>query len=544
MKSCVFLAPLLACLVAACHSSPKGAGVSGPPNVAPADNAPPSTRSPADCQSPQAAALDARLLSPSQYDNTVEDILQVTGDPAQGFTGVGFAQLDDAAVEQRADAAAAVAREAAATLPAWAPCAPPATDTITCEQLLIDRIGTRVYRRPLTDDDRAQMTALFDAGVKEKDFTTGVEWLLTGLLEAPDFLYLLARPSPDETPGDVVPIEAHDLASRLAYFVWDSTPDDALMAAADADQLNDEPTLDAEVARMIADPRFSRGLTSFYSGWLHLDDFREVARDDPGFTAAVARSLSTSLLLSATQVYASPAPTLGDLLSGETYPLDATLRAFYGRAGTGDGFTPVLMDGEHRHGIFTHPGLLALLSRPDASNPIARGLFVLGSGLCQDVPAPPAGVAIPPLPPLAAGLSTRGRLEGHAQNATCKACHDLIDPPGFAFESFDSVGRFRSTDGGKPVDTSGTLLTSTDVAGPFADGDELLTKLAGSRDVRVCFARQYLQHALSRAVAAPDGCSLTRLGTMFAASGDLKQIVAAIATSDAFRLRLAEGIGP
>jgi hypothetical protein len=499
----------------------------------------------ASCPSPQAAPVNARVLSPSQYDNTVSDLLQVTGDPAQGFTGEGFAQLDDAAVEQRANAAAAVAHAAASALGAWAPCAPPAMDAATCERQIIEVVGARAFRRRLTDDDRAQMMALFDAGIAEKDFATGVEWFLTGLLQAPDFLYLVARPAADETPGEVVPIEAHDFASRLAYFVWDSPPDDALMAAADAGQLNDATGVRAQLARLIADARFSRGLTSFYSRWLRLDAFGEVARDDPAFGPDVARSLSTSLLLHATQLYAVPAPRLGDLLSGETYPLDATLRAFYGRPGTGDGFAPVVMDGEHRHGLLTHPGLMAMMSRPDASNPIARGLFVLGTVLCQDVPAPPAGIAIPPLPPLAAGLSTRDRLSAHAQSASCQACHDVIDAPGFAFESFDEVGRFRATDGGKVVDTSGAQRAGVDVAGPFADGDALLAKLAASGDVRACFARQYLQHALSRSTIVADGCSLDQLGRSFAASGgDLKQLVAAVAASDAFRLRLAEGLAP
>src|SRR5258708_4088762 len=106
-----------------------------------------------------------------------------------------------------------------------------------CEQLLIDRIGAKAFRRPLAADDRTPMKALFDAGIKEKDFATGVEWFLTGLLQAPDFLYLWARPAAGEKPGQVAGIEAHEMASRLAYFVWDSAPDDALLAAADARQL-------------------------------------------------------------------------------------------------------------------------------------------------------------------------------------------------------------------------------------------------------------------------------------------------------------------
>ena len=523
------------------RSSSSGASGGSASNTGTAEGAP------LTCQQPQAAALNARLLSPSQYDNTVQDILQVGGDPANGFSGAGFAQLDDSAVEQRADAAAAVAASAAQMLSAWSPCAPTATDTATCEGQIIDQIGSKAFRRSLTADDHTQLQALFDAGIKEKDFPTGVEWFLTGLLQAPDFLYLFAKPTAGEKPGQVVLIEAHDLAARLAYFVWDSTPDDTLMAAADAGQLAKTDQWGAQLSRMVADPRFMRGVSSFYTRWLNLAGFADIARNDTDFTSDVANALSTSLLMTATQVYNAPSPMLSDLLSGETYPLNPTLQTFYKRPGTGStgtGFTPVVMDGESRHGILTHPGLMALMSRPETSNPISRGLFMLGTVLCQNVPAPPAGIVIPPLPPLAPNLSTRDRLNQHAQVAFCAACHDTIDPPGFALESFDEVGRFRAMDGGKPVDTSGVIKSGSDVAGPFASGDELLTKIASSQDARRCFAQQYLQQALSRPPGTADQCSLQTLQTGFSASGDLKQLIVAVAGSDAFRLRLAEGVAP
>jgi hypothetical protein len=200
-----------------------------------------------------------------------------------------------------------------------------------CEQQIIDRIGTKVFRRPLTAEDRAQMKTLFDAGVKEKDFATGVQWFLTGMLQAPDFLYLFARPAANEKVGQVVPIEAHDIASRLAYFVWDSTPDDALMAVADTGKLTDAAELRTQVTRMLDDQRFIRGVSSFYSGWLNLPGFAEVARDDKDFTGVVATSLATSLLTTATQIYAAPSPNLSTLFSGTTYPLNSVLRTFYGR---------------------------------------------------------------------------------------------------------------------------------------------------------------------------------------------------------------------
>jgi len=501
---------------------------------------------PVNCLQPQASALQARLLTPSQYSNSVQDILQVTGDPAKGFTGGGFSRLDESALEQRANAAAAVALSASKTLAMWAPCSPPAVEATACEQQIIDRIGTKVFRRPLTADDRAQMKTLFDSGVKEKDFATGVQWFLTGMLQAPDFLYIFARPAANEKVGQVVAIEAHDVASRLAYFIWDSTPDDALMAVADTGKLTDVAELRTQVTRMLGDQRFMRGVSSFYSGWLNLPGFAEVSRDDKDFTGAVATSLATSLLTTATQIYSTPSPNLSALLSGASYPLNSVLRTFYGRpaGGTADAFAPVAMDGEGRRGIITHPGMMTLMSRPGESNPISRGLFVRRTLLCQHVPAPPTDIMIPPLPPVAAGLSTRDRLDQHTKNAVCKACHDIIDPPGFALESFDHVGRFRKIDSGKAVDTSGDMTDGADIGGPFANGEALLTKMADSRDIRSCFARNYMQHALSRGLEAADECSADKLAPAFAASGDLKQLIISIAAADSFRMRLAEGVAP
>ena len=126
----------------------------------------------------------------------------------------------------------------------------------------------------------------------------------------------------------------------------------------------------------------------------------------------------------------------------------------------------------------------------------------------------------------------------------CQTCHATINGAGFAFESFDEVGRFRTADQGKPVNTSGSLGIGKDVDGAFATGDALLAKLADSKDVRACFAEAYLDFALSKPVTdQADACSIQSLGTAFGASGDLKQLVSLVAGSDSFRLRLAEGVG-
>jgi hypothetical protein len=499
-----------------------------------------------DCKDPHAAPSRLRLLSASQYNNTVLDLLQVGGDPAQDFGDKVFEQLDDTRVEQRANAAADVARQAVAILAKWSPCLPPATGSaVACEQQIIDKVGASAFRRPLTAVERTQLKALFDAGITERDFPTGVEWFLTGLLQAPDFIYEIVKPAPNEVVGQVRPLDPFEYASRLSYFLWSSLPDDNLLAAAAANELGAPDKRQAQLIRMLEDPRFMRGVEAFYGRWLNLAAFNEVARDVVGFTGDVVRGLSTSLLMSATQLYSVAAPNFSGLFSGESYYMNDAVRGFYGVAGSGTAFTAVTMSGESRRGILTHPALMAMLARPKESFPIARGLFVLRKFLCMEVAPPPAGLAIPELPPIQEGLSTRDRLEAHTSNPFCNGCHKVFDPPGFALENFDEVGRYRTMDHGKPVNTSGTIELGRDLDGPFAKGDDLLAKMSSSPDVRGCFAEQYLRFALSRDKTDPaDACSVNQLRQTFAPSGDLKQLMVSIVASDAFRLRIAEGVAP
>jgi hypothetical protein len=520
---------------------------SGEPGSPAAEQSPTTSRgseeSPLDCSAPRAAAVRLRLLSESQYNNSVLDLLRVGGSPGQGFGSKVFAALDDTRVEERANAAAAVASQAMANLAAWAPCVPPATgSSADCEQQIIDEIGAKAYRRPLSDLDRTELQALFDAGIAENGFATGVEWFLTGLLQSPDFMYEVVRAEPNEVPGEVRPLSNHEYATRMAFFIWDGPPDDELTAAAENGELSDPTRVQAQLARMIEDPRSSRGISQFYSRWLNLHAFGELARDDPGFDQNVVTALATSLLMSATELYASDNPTISGLFSGESYYFNDVLRDFYGVSGSGTDFTLAAMEGESRRGILTHPALMALMARPAESFPIGRGLFILRTVLCQNIPPPPAGFVIPQLPGVQEGVSTRQRLDMHVSNPVCNTCHSMIDPAGFAFESFDEVGRFRTIDSGVPVDTSGTLTINGDVDGAFATGDEFLDKLANSADVKICFAEKYLNFALSREETHPaDACTIRALGESFASVGDLEQLVASVAVSDSFRLRLTEG---
>ena len=251
--------------------------------------------------------------------------------------------------------------------------------------------------------------------------------------------------------------------------------------------------------------------------------------------------------MSATELYkGGGAANIAALFTGHSYYLNGPLRKFYRLPGntTDTTFTATDMPGEDRVGIVTHPAMTAMLARPNESNPISRGLYLRRTLICQDLPPPPAGVDIPPLPPVSPTLSTRDRLDQHAKNAVCASCHNIIDPPGYALENFDQVGRHRTVDAGKPVDTSGIMNAAGDLTGPFATGAELLARLAQSHDVRGCFAQKYFEYAASHVIAPQDQCSIDPLKKAFIPSGDLRELVAAIAASDSFRLRLSEGGAP
>lgn len=495
------------------------------------------TTTTADCSRPEAPPLYARLLTPSQYEHTVEDMLHIGDHPAKEFG----AKLDEVGVAQRATAASLVAVKAATNLNGWSPCVPPVVDAATCESQLIDWLGKWTFRRPLADTERAQCKKLFDAGVAEKDFATGVEWLLTGLLQAPDFLYQFALPKAGEVAGQVVPLSDYELATRLSFFLWDSPPDDSLLVDAGLSKLTDATGLALQIQRMLADPRLERGTAGFYSAWLPVGGFRELSRSESGF-ADIVDALEASLLLSATKLYSSPSPNIQSLLSGDSYYLNDKLRGFYGLPGGSSEFELTQMPNEGRHGILTHPALMALQARPDASFPISRGLFLQEDVLCHEIPPALPNVGMLPDPQPGA-VTSRQRLEAHVRSPVCAACHDQIDPPGFALEAYDQVGRYRTTDHGEPIDTSASMLSCTDVDGPFHSGEELLSRISNSADAKRCFAKHYLSYALLRDLSQRDQCSLSKVTERFVADGDLKQLLVAVATSDTFRFRATEDQG-
>jgi hypothetical protein len=408
----------------------------------------------------------------------------------------------------------------------------------------VERLGFRAFRRPLGADATASLRRLHDAGSAAGGAAAGMEWLLAGILQSPDFLYQLATPI--AATGPTLALDDFTMASRLAFFLWASPPDPALLDAAGQGGLRATAALEAQVQRMLADPRAARMRGDYHASWLELGRLDGVTRDAPEFTPALAAALRRSVLAGIDDLYRNGA-RVDALLGSSTVFADALVAKTYGLAlpagADPAAFTAVSASPAQRHGLVSHPALMALLASADSSDPIRRGVFVTEALLCQSLPDPAPD--IPNLPAPRRGLSTRQRLEQHRAAPACAACHRLFDPIGLALEGYDSIGRFRDSDQGVPVDSSGDVQSGTDVDGPFANGAELLARLGGSAAVRDCMVDRWLAYALRREPVAGETCAVAAIKTRFRADGDLAALLAAIATSTSFRNVLAaEGAAP
>jgi hypothetical protein len=530
-------APWLAIAASSCVGSIPGRD--GP--ARPADPDPPAAGAPPEaCEA--AVPWRTTTLTRAQYIHAAGDLLGIDPRPLLKLSDVGGrtftagVSLTSLQVEQRMITAEAIAIAATTPdqLPRLLPC-DPAPDEAACADRTIERLGSRAFRRPLDREATAALRKLFDEGQAAGGFATGVQWLIAGLLQAPDFLYHLP-PTPAGRPGTVVALDPYTLGSRLSFFLWNSPPDAELLAAADEGSLAQPGVLAAQVRRLLADPKAARAREDHYGTWLRLDELEKIARDVRELTPDLVAQLRRSALLGIEEVYRGGGK-VEDLLGTSTLFASDGLARLYGLAAPGGAdLRPVAAPPEQRRGLLTHPAWLALLANPDSSDPIQRGLFVVEKVLCQDTPDPLD--MVPDLPPLRAGLSTRARLEQHRASPVCAACHRLFDPPGMAFESYDAIGRYRQSDQGVPVDSSGEIALGLDLDGTFASGSELLERMTRSGAVRDCLARHWFEYAVSRRPEAADRCALDPIQARFRQSGDLVELLGALAETPTFGRQL------
>jgi hypothetical protein len=339
-----------------------------------------------------------------------------------------------------------------------------------------------------------------------------------------------------------VKLSGYELAARLSYGLWNTTPDDTLYTAAKNGQLATQADALAKLDRMLADARGATVVRHFLESWIHLPELNNVAKNDklyPEWNDDVRNAMTTQAQKFFDDLLATKGGTVASMLTSKTVFANAKLAPIYsmqaGAFPTDNSFTSSDKADGTASGLLTLPAFLATQAKASESSPIYRGKFVREQLLCQELPSPPANV--PQAPEVTPGASTRDRLKQHEVDSSCSACHVLIDPIDLGFEHYDAIGRYRTMDGGKAVDATGKL-TGTDVDGPFDGVGELGTKLAASAKVESCVATQWFRYSLGRGEQAGDTCSVQALQATFHAAGaDLRKLPAAIVQTPAFLYR-------
>ncbi len=375
-----------------------------------------------------------------------------------------------------------------------------------CARQILNPIVRRAFRRDVGPRDVAPFLKSFAAARRTGGFDTAIGAAIRDILLTPDFLFRLEFDHPDAAPGSAQPLTAFELASRLSFFLWSSIPDDALLDAAAGGQLREPAVLEREVRRMLADRRAAALMDNFAAQWLGLRELAGVEPDKqlyPEFDAALGAAFQTETRLFVNSLLRENRSVLDVLGADYTY-LDERLAGHYGIAGvTGPGFRRVSLQGNaERGGLLGQGSVLLLTSHSTRTSPVLRGKWILDNLLNSPPPAPPANV--PPLEESTKGgkkMTAREQVEKHRANPSCAACHDRIDPLGFALENYDVIGRWRTKDDGGPIDASGKLAGGVEFAGP--QGLKKLMLARGGEFAQATLER-LMTYALGRELEARD----------------------------------------
>ncbi|MDG2305638.1 MAG: DUF1592 domain-containing protein [Candidatus Binatia bacterium] len=422
------------------------------------------------------------------------------------------------------------------------PCTPESATGVDdgCAAQFIAQVGRRLFRRPLDEDEvTARVAVARDAAADLADFYGGLEVALSTLLVSPEFLFRIELDEAAATAGGRR-LTSLSVASRLSYFLWNTTPDEELLAAAEAGDLTDDAGLATQVDRMLGSPRLEDSVRALFSDMYGLDLIEQgLVRKDPAifpaFSQAVMQDAREQTLRVIVEHLLEEERDYRELFITRNSFMTRALGLVYRvPAASPDGWEPyVFADDSRRAGLLTQVSLLALHSHPGRSSPTLRGKFIREVLLCQDVPPPPGDLDFSLFADEAALSSStaRQRLEAHQANLACAGCHSLMDPLGLALENLDGLGIERDTENGEVIDASGEL------GGNAFDGPPGLgVALASDPALSECFVRTLYRYATGRDVAAEEDELLDFLTHSFAHSGyRLRDLLREIALSEGFR---------
>jgi mono/diheme cytochrome c family protein len=410
-----------------------------------------------------------------------------------------------------------------------------------CVDRILSSVARRAYRRPVSDGEVAQLRAFVDhASADGRSVEQGLALALQAILVSPHFLFHVER-NRSSDPAEIHPVTDLELASRLSYFLWSSMPDDELLKEASQGRLSQPGVLDAQVRRMLRDPKSIALGQNFAGQWLetrNLDSVRPDPEKFPSWRPELRDAMKQETTLFFNAMLREDRP-LGEFLDARYTFLNQTLAEHYGIPGVkGTEFRRVALGTKERGGVLGQASVLTVSSYPTRTSVSVRGKYVLQNLLGAAPPPPP-----PDVPPLdegnvASSASLREQMEMHRSNAVCASCHARMDPLGFGLENYDAIGRWRTEDGGQSVDASGMLPSGESFASPA----ELRRVLKGMLpDFSRCLTEKMLTYALGRGLEPYDKPTVRAITQKVTASkGGLSLLIREIVRSLPFRSRRAE----
>jgi hypothetical protein len=375
---------------------------------------------------------------------------------------------------------------------------------------VLRKIASRAYRRPVTEDELRRLAGLVAEVVEEGDsYEAGLQMAVTAILVSPHFLFKIEDNS--TKVGQEFPLLTEfELATRLSYFLWSSTPDRELLSLAAKGQLRQPDQLKQQIERMIRDERARDFVRNFAGQWLTLRKLDSFVPSDivfPEWNEEIRDLAKTETYLLFLYVMRENLSILR-LLDADYSFMNQKLASFYGVPGVqGDKFQKVSLKGQKRLGLLTHASILAVTSNPTRTSPVKRGKWILDNIL--GTPPPPAPPGVPELEKGELVGTLRQQLEQHRANAACASCHKLMDPLGLALENYDAVGKWRTQDRGQPIDASAELPTGEKIRNP----GELIRVLRDQKSDKFVrtLTEKLLIYGIGRGLEYYDRCAVDKI---------------------------------